>query len=200
MKARVACLGLALWLVAAAAPAATPTDSKAVEGRPALLVMDVQNLYLGYMDQSNRTIAFSMINATIELFRAKGYPVIRVYHTDPARGPAPGTEPFEFPAEIRVKPGDTMVVKNRPSAFVGTELEKILREQGCDTVFITGLSAVGCALATYFDAHGRDVRVFMVKDALLSHRADLTRAVEDMTEAVGYEALSYMLLNAPPAR
>lgn len=200
MKARVTCLGLALWLVAAVSPAATPATPKAVEGKPALLVMDVQNLYLGYMDQSNRTIAFSMINATIELFRAKGYPVIRVYHTDPARGPAPGTEPFEFPAEIRIKPEDTMVIKNRPSAFLGTELETILREQGCDTVFITGLSAVGCALATYFDAHGRDFRVFMVNNALLSHRSDLTRAVEDMTEAVGYEALSYMLLNAPPAR
>ena len=40
----------------------------------------------------------------------------------------------------------------------------------------------------------------MVKDALLSHRTDLTRAVEDMTDAVGYEAVEYMLRGAPPAR
>jgi len=197
---RSALLGLVVsCLLVSAAAAEAPTEKAAVKGKPALLVMDVQNLYLGYMDQSNRNLALSVVNATIDLFHRKGYPVIRVYHTDPARGPAPGTEPFEYPAEIRVTAEDPMVVKNHPSAFVGTDLEKILRDHGCDTVFITGLSAVGCALATYFDADGRDFRVFMVKDALLSHRADLTRAVEDMTDAVGYDAVKYMLLNAPPA-
>jgi nicotinamidase-related amidase len=140
-----------------------------------------------------------VINATVDLFHAKGYPVIRVYHTDPGRGPAPGPQPFEYPAQNRVRPEDPMVVKNHASAFVGTDREKILRDNGCDTVFVTGLSAVGCALATYFDADGRDFRAFMVKSSLLSHRADLTRAVEDMTDAVPYDAVRYMLLNAPSA-
>ncbi len=191
-----------LWVVVlglfAVTVSAGPPARQATKGKPALLVMDVQNLYLGMMDQSNRDLAMMVVNATVDLFHAKGYPVIRVYHTDPARGPAPGTEPFEYPAEIRVRPEDPMVVKNHASAFVGTDLEKILRDNGCDTVFVTGLSAVGCALATYFDADGRDFRTFMVKDSLLSHRADLTRAVEDMTDAVPYGAVEYMLRNAPP--
>lgn len=190
---------LVLGLVGATAFAQPPADAKA-KGRPALLVMDVQNLYLGFMDQADRDLNMMVLNATVDLFHAKGYPVIRVYHTDPGRGPAPGTEPFEFPAEVRVTASDPMVVKNHPSAFVATELETTLRELGCDTVFITGLSAVGCALATYFDADGRGFRTFMVKNALLSHRADLTRAVEDMTDAVGYEAVAYMLTTAPPSQ
>ncbi len=192
-----------LWVVVsgllAATASAEPLAREATKEKPALLVMDVQNLYLGMMDQSNRDLAMMVINATVDLFHAQGYPVIRVYHTDPARGPAPGTDPFEYPAEIRVTPEDPMVVKNHASAFVGTDLEKILRDNGCDTVFVTGLSAVGCALATYFDADGRGFRAFMVKDSLLSHRADLTRAVEDMTDAVPYGAVSYMLRNAPAA-
>jgi nicotinamidase-related amidase len=196
---RIALLcGVVACLAASVAAAEAPAKPEAVAARPALLVMDVQNLYLGYMDQTDRDMALLMVNATIDLFRSKGYPVIRVYHTDLQRGPAPGSEPFEYPATIRVRPEDPMVVKHHPSAFVGTELEQLLRDSGCDTVFITGLSAVGCALATYFDADGRDLKVFMVKGALLSHRSDLTRTVEDMTDAVGYEAVEYMLRGAPP--
>lgn len=186
----IASLLCLLAVVAAAEPPAV--------GRPTLLVMDVQSLYLGYMDPADRERALWMVNATIDLFHQRGYPVIRVYHTDPEHGPAPDTEPFEFPAEIRVRPEDPRVVKSKPSAFNGTELEALLRTMHSDTVFITGLSAVGCALATYFDADGRGFKVFMVKGALLSHRADLTRAVEDMTDAVGYEAVAYMLRDTPP--
>jgi nicotinamidase-related amidase len=197
MRQTVLSVLLGVLLVVPPVTAADPaTPPAAAKGKAALLVMDTQNLYLGWMDDEGKAVALAMINATIELFRERGLPVIRVYNTDPARGPAPGSEPFEFPATIKVKPDDPVVVKNHPSAFQGTELERILREQGCDTVFVTGLSAVGCALATYFDAQRLDFRAFMVKDALLSHRADLTRSVEEITEAVSYDAMDYMLLGS----
>lgn len=184
---------LAVVLLAPHAGAADPTAPATGKGRPALLVVDTQNLYLGWMDERDKGIALYMINASIELFRERGLPVIRVYNSDPKRGPAPGSEPFEFPAAIAVTKDDPMVVKSFPSAFKGTELEAILRERGVDTVFVTGLSAVGCALATYFDAQRLDFKAFMVRNALLSHRSDLTRNVEEITEAVSYEAMAYML-------
>ena len=168
----------------------------AAKGKPALIVMDIQNAFMPYMDGEETEGAMPMINATIELFRKHGLPVIRVYHTDPAYGPQPGTEPFEFPATIRIQDSDPMVVKTHPSAFNQTELDRILREQGADTVFLTGLSAVGCVLATYFDADRLDYRVFMVRDGLISHKAELTESVEEMTGAVGYEAIEYMLAGA----
>jgi nicotinamidase-related amidase len=168
----------------------------AAKGKPALIVMDIQNAFMPYMDGEETEGAMPMINATIELFRKHGLPVIRVYHTDPAYGPQPGTEPFEFPATIRIQDSDPMVVKTHPSAFNQTELDRILREQGADTVFLTGLSAVGCVLATYFDADRLDYRVFMVRDGLISHKAELTESVEEMTGAVGYEAIEYMLTGA----
>jgi hypothetical protein len=36
----------------------------------------------------------------------------------------------------------------------------------------------------------------MVEDALISHRPDLTDAVEEITQAVNYKAIEYMLANA----
>jgi len=173
--------------------AADAPPAAAAKGKPALVVMDIQNAFMPYMDDEDTKMAMLMINATIDLFRKHGLPVIRVYHTDPESGPTPGTEPFEFPETVRIQDTDPMVVKTHPSAFNSTELDRILREQGVDTVFLSGLSAVGCVLATYFDADRLDYRVFMVRDGLISHDAELTASVEEMTGAVGYEAIAYML-------
>jgi nicotinamidase-related amidase len=182
-----------LTLAASVLPAADQPDTEASKGKPALLVMDVQNAYMPYMDEADVEGALRMINATIAAFRERGLPVIRVYHTDPERGPKQGTEPFEFPASVLIRADDPVVVKGRPSAFNGTELDRLLRDQGVDTIFLSGLSAVGCVLATYFEADGLDYRVFMVRGGLISHKAELTDAVEEMTGAVGYRAIEYML-------
>jgi len=196
MKDNVVTVLLAILLVS---PAAFAADEAATvtEGKPALIVIDTQNAYMPYMDEKDVEPAVRMINATIEMFRERGLPVIRVYHTDPERGPEPGTEPFQFPDTIRINDDDPMVVKTRPSGFVSTDLDQILKDLGCDTVFLCGLSATGCVLATYFDAVGRDYRTFMVKNGLISHDSELTGNVEEITRAVGYGAIDYMLLNAP---
>jgi nicotinamidase-related amidase len=184
---------LAVTMLAPAVLAADGPDAAAAKGKPALIVMDVQNAFMPYMDDEDTKMGTMMINATIDLFRKHDLPVIRVYHTDPESGPVPGTEPFEFPESVRVQASDPKVVKTHPSAFDQTELDRLLREQGVDTVFLSGLSAVGCVLATYFDAGRLDYRVFMVRDGLISHDAELTASVEEMTGAVGYEAIAYML-------
>ncbi len=187
---------LAFVLIAPSAIAADEATT-ALEGKPALIVMDIQNAFMPYMDEEDIKPAVRMINATIELFRERGLPVIRIYHTNPERGPEPGTEPFQFPDTIQTRDDDPMVVKTKPSGFVGTNLDEVLSELGCDTVFLCGLSATGCVLATYYDALGRDYRTFMVKNGLISHDSELTGNVEEITGAVGYGAIDYMLLNAP---
>jgi len=185
---------LSLLVVTMLASAVLAADQPAAaKGKPALIVMDVQNAFMPYMDDEDTKMGLLMINATIEQFRAHGLPVIRVYHTDPDSGPLPGTEPFEFPATVGIRDTDPKVVKTHPSAFNATELDRLLREQGVDTVFLSGLSAVGCVLATYFDADRLEYRVFMVRDGVISHDAGLTASVEEMTGAVGYEAIAYML-------
>lgn len=187
---------LAIAFLVPAVLAAAEPPPVAAKGKPALVVMDIQNAFMPYMDCEETEGALPMINATIELFRKHGLPVIRVYHTDPAHGPQPGTESFEFAEAVGIQDSDPKVVKTHSSAFNSTELDRILRERGADTVFLTGLSAVGCVLATYFDADRLDYRVFMVRGGLISHKAELTESVEEMTAAVGYEAIAYMLAGA----
>ena len=187
---------LAIAFLVPAVLAADEPPPAAAKGKPALVVMDIQNAFMPYMDCEETEGAMPMINATIELFRKHGLPVIRVYHTDPAHGPLPGTESFEFAEAVGIQDSDPKVVKTHSSAFNSTELDNILRERGADTVFLTGLSAVGCVLATYFDADRLDYRVFMVRGGLISHKAELTESVEEMTGAVGYEAIAYMLAGA----
>jgi nicotinamidase-related amidase len=177
--------------LAAEAPAKPTTRMK-----PALLVIDIQNAFLPYMADHDKKLAPEMINFAIAQFRQSGYPVIRIYHTDPSFGPKPDTEPFEFPDSIAIQPDDPKVVKNFPSAFKKTELETLLRGRGVNTLFLVGLSATGCVLATYHGAVERDFDVFMVRDALLSPDSEMTRAVERISETVSYGTLRVMLQNS----
>jgi nicotinamidase-related amidase len=192
--ARFFAIGLMATVLAASGAAAAEPQAKPM--KPALLVIDIQNAYLPMMSAEGKDSALYMINGAIELFRKNGFPIIRVHHTDPTYGPKPGTKEFEFPESVRIKPEDPQVVKNYPSAFKKTDLEKILKEKGCNTVFLCGLSAVGCVIATYYGANDLDYDTFMVRDALLSHNAEYTRVVQEICNSVGYPALKVMLENA----
>jgi nicotinamidase-related amidase len=161
--------------------------------KPALLVIDIQNAYLPVMDPDGRESALDAINRAIDFFRARGLPIIRIHHTDTAHGPRPGTEPFAFPASVRVRPHDPAVVKTYNDGFNKTDLHTLLTESERDTVFICGLSAVGCALATRFGAENRDYRTFFVRGALMSHDAVLTRGVENTYGAVDLATVEIML-------
>ncbi len=190
---RICFLSLCVALMLGSVAFAGEKDEDKKEMKPALLVMDIQNQYLEYMDDDDRDIPMYMINAAIALFREHGLPVIRVYHTDPEYGPEPGTEEFAFPESVVIEENDPKIVKNYPSAFTKTDLDKLLKEKECNTVFLCGLSAVGCVFATYHGAMEREFDVFMVKGALLSHKEEYTDMVEDITGAVSYMVMKAML-------
>ena len=175
---------------------AGPNDKNKAEKKPlkpVLLVIDTQNQYLPYMAEQDKKFALEMINETIGLFRKYGFPVIRVYHTTPEYGPKPDTEAFEFPSSIKIKPEDHKIIKNYPSAFKNTELDKLLHEMDCNTLYLCGLSAVGCVLATYYSALDLDYNVFMVRNALLSHNSTYTKFIEEIFDTVSYKTIKVML-------
>jgi nicotinamidase-related amidase len=169
------------------------TNQEKKQLKPVLLVIDIQNQYLPLMSEEDKKIALEMINGAIGLFRQHGCPIIRVYHTDPQWGPKPDTEPFEFPSSINIEPDDPKIIKNYPSAFKKTELEKLLREKDCNTLYLCGLSAVGCVLATYHSAIDLDFNVFMIKDALMSHSSEYTNFIEEIKETVSLNTIRIML-------
>jgi nicotinamidase-related amidase len=176
------------WLSAADAASAAKAKIK-----PALLVIDIQNAYLPRMDEKDKKLAMEMINYYIEIFHANGLPVIRVHHSHPQMGPKPDSEEFQFPKTVAVREDDPMVTKNFGNAFKKTDLDRMLREKGCNTLFLCGLSAVGCVLATYHGAMDLDYDVFMLKDSLISHDAALTKAVQEICKTIDYYALRLVL-------
>jgi nicotinamidase-related amidase len=184
---------LLLVLLIVSQPSAQTEKMSSEQMKPALLVIDIQNEYLRYMSEDDKKLALEMINGAIWLFRQHNLPVIRVYHTDPQFGPKPDSEPFEYPASVIVTKDDPRVIKNYPSAFKKTELEKILREKGCNTVFLCGLSAVGCVLASYYSANDLDFNTFMVKDALLSQNSTYTNFIEEICNSVNFTTLKLLL-------
>jgi nicotinamidase-related amidase len=164
--------------------------------KPALLVIDIQNAYLSGMAQREKEIAMLNINYYIQLFRSHGYPIIRVYHYSKQYGPEQGTEQFEFPSSVLIRPDDARVVKTYGDGFNKTDLDKVLKEKGCNTVFLCGLSAVGCVLATWIGAQNNDYKAFLIKDALMSHKEDYTNNIEVMFDAVGPDVVTLILENS----
>ncbi len=159
--------------------------------KPALLVIDVQNEFLKYMSEEQGT-TLEMVNWALWIARKYNIPVIRVYHTSPGMGPEPGTEAFEFEKSIQIKEEDPKIIKNYPSSFTKTALDDTLKKLGCNTLFLCGLSATGCVLATYFGAMDYDYQVFMLKSAIMSNDHKLTDAVETMTDAISLETFAFM--------
>ena len=196
MNRRLVVLSLVVLLVSSALVASAAEKPAPPKMKPALVVMDVQNVWLPYMDEKDKKVGMDMINHVIALFRDNGFPVIRVYHTEPGEGPAPGTEAFEFPKTVAIRDDDPKIVKNYGNAFKKTDLDKVLREKGVNTVFLVGLSAVGCVLATYHGADDLDYNVFMVKHALISHDATLTKSVYDICSTISYGPLKLLLETA----
>ena len=175
--------------------AADKVGTAAAGMKPALLVIDIQNAYLPRMDEKDVKVGMEMINYYIGLFRANGFPVIRVYHSDLKMGPKPDSEEFQFPKTVAVLADDPQVVKNYGNAFKKTDLDKMLKAKGCDTLFLCGLSAVGCVLATYHGARDLDYDAFMLKNALISHDATLTQAVQQISRTIDYSVLKLLLEN-----
>jgi nicotinamidase-related amidase len=197
MKNRIFPLGLIILfgIISVNSFSQTQNEQK-TQIKPALLVIDIQNAYLSGMAQREKEAAMLNINYYIQLFRSHGYPIIRIYHYSKQFGPEQGTDQFEFPSSVLIKPDDPKVIKTYPDGFNKTDLNKVLKDKGCNTVFLCGLSAVGCVLATWIGAQNNDYKAFLIKDAIISHNEDYTNNIEVMFDAVGPEVIDLVLENS----
>jgi nicotinamidase-related amidase len=198
MKKIFSLMLLILLIVLNVSNAQDNTVKKVDRMRPALIVIDIQNAFLSHMDKNEVEPSMENINFYINLFRLKGFPIIRVYHSDIkyGYGPKEDSEQFEFPKTVLIKPEDPKVIKHYGDAFNKTDLDKVLKENKVNTVFLCGLSAVGCVLATYIGADDYDYQAFLIKDALISHKTSYTKSIEEIFDAVSYDVVKVMLDNA----
>ncbi len=160
---------------------------------PALLIIDVQNKFLATIPPRDKELGILFINMLIELFRKANLPLLRIYHQNSENGPFPGSAEFEYPDAIHIIPEDIQIVKSYSDSFNKTSLNQILADKGVNTLFLCGLSAVGCVLATKIGALNNDFEAFMVKDAIMSHNSEYTRNMETMFNAVSYDVVKLIV-------
>ncbi|MFJ3704520.1 MULTISPECIES: isochorismatase family protein [Streptomyces] len=159
--------------------------------RAVLLVHDLQNHFLSAFPPGEQPLTGMLDNTSrvIEEYRRLGVPVVysvqRGGQTAEERGlqldfwgpgAADDPEALAIPAVVAPADGDTVLTKWKYSAFVRTELGAQLRESGRDQLVITGVYAHIGVLMSACDAWMRDIRAFVVADAV----ADFSREDHDM--------------------
>ena len=176
-----------------------------IEGRPALIVIDIQKgtfldrttegRAIDHMpDYAERMLA---ARAAIDKARARGIPVIFIQEVHRPDGidfgreldgdedvhcveGQPGT-PLAV-EEMVILPSDYRVPKRRYSAFFGTDFEILLKGLRIDTLLLTGGLTDVCVHYTFVDGHQHDYFCRVIEDcvagsSVAAHEASL-RAME----------------------
>jgi nicotinamidase-related amidase len=78
----------------------------------------------------------------------------------------------ELVPELEQHPTDLIVSKQRLGAFIGTSLDRTLRQRGVTQVFLTGISASSGVESTARSAYDYGYNVVLVVDAMTDQNAD----------------------------
>lgn len=135
---------------------------------PALIILDAQNDFFG-ADNPNLAAfrrSVPVINAAISAFRRRGWPVIFMQHTSPAR-PA-GSAAWQIHAGFQRGPQDAALIKTQQNAFDGSNLNQHLAARGVDVLVIAGYVGEYCVLATYCAAQRMRYQAFVLQGGTAS--------------------------------
>lgn len=124
--------------------------------KSALLLIDIQNDYFPSFAGSKMPLpgmdsASEMAASLLATARDNGVRVIHVKHvmaSDAAPFFHPGTPGAELHDSVAPQAGETVIEKARPSSFVGTNLEGLLKEAQVDHLIICGAMSQMCVDAT----------------------------------------------------
>ena len=178
----------------------TPRDL--IEGRPVLIVIDIQGGGAANAGESNipfmpgYAAAMDRAPALVSKARECGVPVVFFQEAhrrdlvdfgrelDGAEGVhlLEGDAGTEIARNLEVRPDDYVIRKRRYSCFFGTDLEILLKGLRADTLILIGGHTDVCIHYTFVDAHQHDYFCRVVEDsvagsAIEAHEAAL-RAME----------------------
>ena len=150
--------------------------------RTALLVIDMQNFYVGEIASVVGIIP--NINRIARELRARGglaafvgmtagagghslWPIYHDYFFTPEKGAnhrdqlSEGHPGHKFHADLDIAPGDVIIYKNRFSPFIAgaSNIEEVLRARGIDSLIVTGTATNMCCELAARDAMMRDYKV-----------------------------------------
>ena len=136
-----------------------------------LLIVDVQKaIDAGYHAADgprNNPDAERNIARLLAAWRRQRRPIIHIRHDSTFSTSAyrPGQVGNEFKDEVAPAAGETIIAKRTNSAFIGTDLERRLREAGHTALVITGVSTSNSVEATVRMAGNLGFETYLVADA-----------------------------------
>ena len=188
----------------------------------ALLVVDVQNDFchsqgvfakyksvtLDHVEQ-----AMSNLSTLIEKCRAFDLPIIfiRTIHSNWTDSPSwlkrmegagekmqicrPDSWGSNF-FNVAPEEGDCVVTKHRYSAFIGTDLDLILKSQGIEYILVTGVATNVCVESTARDGYHRDYNVILLEDCCGAYdKAEHAATLNNISKFFGTVATSEAFLS-----
>jgi ureidoacrylate peracid hydrolase len=107
-----------------------------------------------------------------------------------------GTWGAEF-YKVAPEDGDDVVVKHRYSAFIGTDLDPLLRAQGVENLIFNGVTTNVCVESTARDAYMHDYHILVVSDLTATYaQAPHEATLENIRRAFGRVVTSGEILEA----
>ena len=134
----------------------------------ALLVIDVQKaIDHPSWGQRNNPDAERNIAALLQAWRATDRPIYHIRHdsTEPGSYYRTGQSGNEFKPEAQPLPGEAVIAKQTNSAFIGTDLERRLRDANQRILIVTGVVTNNSIEATVRMAGNLGFDTFLVEDA-----------------------------------
>ena len=131
----------------------------------ALVIVDVQTAIddPSWGDDRNNRHAEANIARLLARWRERRWPVFHIRHV--SRDPRSTYRDSPFKDEVMPRAGEHVIEKSTNSAFIGTPLERELRESGIDGVVITGVITNNSVEATARMAGNLGFRTIVVRDA-----------------------------------
>ena len=175
-----------------------------LETTAALVVIDLQKGILGLPTVHPVNEIVGRAAQLAQAFRERGLPVVLVNVTGGAPGRTEaGVPKFSFPPgwselvpELKQKPDDLIVSKQRWGAFLGTNLNECLQGRGVTQIVLAGIATSIGVESTARSAYDLGYNVTLVVDAMTDRDADAHRySVEKIFPRLGETAKTQEALN-----
>ena len=151
--------------------------------RPVLLVLDLQELFTSAAGPFKNAASGALIknvNTLLNALREKQLPIVfssyvladdlsdaGLLKENPTVKQGyfnAGSSWMKWDKRLQIQSSDVLLSRNRPSAFHGDDLSRLLESLYADTLLLCGLSVNNAVSSTARDAFARDIPAIVVKD------------------------------------